>query len=514
MTSQTSSRRRSPNASSKDRARPDLPNLLIDSSDLPKSARELRDHLTQNPRLFVRGGELVRVVCRVPGMVPSTEKLGTNEIILEAHDVCQPTRLNHGTLEACTLPKTLAQLYLSLRAWNLPELVGIATAPLLDEDGAIRTVEGYDSRTRLWCANIPTMQVPKRPTLDQAKDALHLLREAFRTIPYADSPRIHDGLGLELVDVAQPPGQDESAFLTALMTAVSRPCLWLAPGLALRAPEMSGSGTGKGLLLRCICAIAFGQEPSAITMGHSSSELDKRIVSAVTESGQTLFLDNCNRQILKNQTLMSVLTERPSKLRRFGSHKFWEVNSAMFVCVTGNALQISEDLVRRFMFCELDARCENPELRPFQNDLLADVKACRSDLLTSVLTIWRWGRQNKLTQGRPLGSYPQWCSWCRDPLLALGCRDVVGRLEELRTNDPVRIETVELFNIWWQQHRDDWMASDQLGQPIKAFLGVSRQARTRRLDELASTRLGGFVFERYKDPNHKWSPAKYRVVLA
>lgn len=186
----------------------------------------------------------------------------------------------------------------------------------------------------------------------------------------------------------------------------------------------------------------------------------------------------------------------------------------MFVCVTGNALQISEDLVRRFMFCELDARCENPELRPFQNDLLADVKACRSDLLTSVLTIWRWGRQNKLTQGRPLGSYPQWCSWCRDPLLALGCRDVVGRLEELRTNDPVRIETVELFNIWWQQHRDDWMASDQLGQPIKAFLGVSRQARTRRLDELASTRLGGFVFERYKDPNHKWSPAKYRVVLA
>ena len=322
MTSQTSSRRRSPNASSKDRARPDLPNLLIDSSDLPKSARELRDHLTQNPRLFVRGGELVRVVCRVPGMVPSTEKLGTNEIILEAHDVCQPTRLNHGTLEACTLPKTLAQLYLSLRAWNLPELVGIATAPLLDEDGAIRTVEGYDSRTRLWCANIPTMQVPKRPTLDQAKDALHLLREAFRTIPYADSPRIHDGLGLELVDVAQPPGQDESAFLTALMTAVSRPCLWLAPGLALRAPEMSGSGTGKGLLLRCICAIAFGQEPSAITMGHSSSELDKRIVSAVTESGQTLFLDNCNRQILKNQTLMSVLTERPSKLRRFGSHKF------------------------------------------------------------------------------------------------------------------------------------------------------------------------------------------------
>ena len=126
----------------------------------------------------------MRVVCRVPGTVPSTKKLGANQDHPRSSRRLPANQVEPRTVEPCTLPKTLAQLYLNLSEWKVPELVGITTGPLLDDDGAIRTVEGYDSRTRLWCANIPTLQVPKRPTLDQAKDALHLLREAFRTIPY------------------------------------------------------------------------------------------------------------------------------------------------------------------------------------------------------------------------------------------------------------------------------------------------------------------------------------------
>src|SRR3712207_8147869 len=35
--------------------------------------------------------------------------------------------------------------------------------------------------------------------------------------------------------------------------------------------------TGKGLLIRSICAVAFGQPPRAITAGGSEDELEKRI---------------------------------------------------------------------------------------------------------------------------------------------------------------------------------------------------------------------------------------------
>ena len=49
------------------------------------------------------------------------------------------------------------------------------------------------------------------------------------------------------------------------MTAVCRPSLHLAPGALFRAAAMSGSGAGKGLLVRCICMIANGRAPHAVT---------------------------------------------------------------------------------------------------------------------------------------------------------------------------------------------------------------------------------------------------------
>ena len=70
----------------------------------------------------------------------------------------------------------------------------------------------------------------------------------------------------------------------ALMTAACRPNLPLAPGFLVRAPEISGAGTGKGLLVRSICAIAFGIQPRAFTKGADRQELDKRLASDLIEA--------------------------------------------------------------------------------------------------------------------------------------------------------------------------------------------------------------------------------------
>jgi hypothetical protein len=37
---------------------------------------------------------------------------------------------------------------------------------------------------------------------------------------------------------------------------------------------------------------------------------------------------------------------------------------------------------------------------------------------------------------RPLGSFEQWAEWCRDPPLALGCRDPVERIDAVKSDDP------------------------------------------------------------------------------
>src|SRR5579864_5934307 len=97
-----------------------------------------------------------------------------------------------------------------------------------------------------------------------------------------------------------------------------RASLWLAPGLLLTAASISGAGTGKGLLARAICQIAFGCAPSAFTAGGDRNELDKRLAADLIGAAPALLLDNVNGTNLRSDTLASVLTERPAKVRILG----------------------------------------------------------------------------------------------------------------------------------------------------------------------------------------------------
>src|SRR6185369_9181101 len=108
----------------------------------------------------------------------------------------------------------------------------------------------------------------------------------------------------------------------------------------------------------------------------------------------------------------------------------------------------SEDMARRILLVNLDAQMENPEERKFTPGFLDNVHAHRAELLSDALTIWRWGRQNSIDAGKPLGNYEIWAQWCRDPLLALGCRDPVERIAAMKAADPRRAKLVTLFDVW------------------------------------------------------------------
>jgi hypothetical protein len=241
--------------------------------------------------------------------------------------------------------------------WQLQPLGGITTSPLLSNDGGVRIADGYDPTSTLWCCGVPQLRVPLQSSWADAKRGLWLLRQAFRTFPFADSPRIWDvSLGVDVVDLTKQPGIDESAFLVALLTAVCRSSLWLAPALALIAAALSGAGSGKGLLVRAICAIAFGTRPRAFTSGSERQELDKRLAAELVEAQPVLFLDNVNGVALRSDTLASVLTERPARVRLLGVTRMVPLNSSAFIAITGNGLTLTEDLARRFITCEIERR--------------------------------------------------------------------------------------------------------------------------------------------------------------
>ena len=231
-------------------------------------------------------------------------------------------------------------------------------------------------------------------------------------------------LGVDVVDQNSPMGHDESAFINGLLTAICRQSLWLAPGLLLNAPSISGAGTGKGLLVRAISLIAYGERPRPFTAGNDRHEMDKRLVSEVIEGNPIVFMDNVNGMLLRSNTLASFLTERPSGVRMLGRSQMIRIELATFFALTGNGLTISEDLARRFIYASLDAQCEDPEQRPFGPGFLEGIEARRAELLSAALTIWRWGRLNPQKRRHHAGQFRALgrmgarslaCAWLQGP---------------------------------------------------------------------------------------------------
>jgi putative DNA primase/helicase len=494
----------------------DKPYLIVDTSDLPATAHELRDILARSGNLFDRDGP-VQVVPSRDGGPPIARRMTPSRIVREAHRLSRPVKLVGEELVPVALQSAVARMYLEMDGeWDLRPFAGICTAPVLSSDGSIRTAEGYDPESCLWCAGIPDLQLPDRPTRDEAEAALRLLRDTFRTFPFADAAQRDDQeLGVKVVDLDHPPGMDESAYLVALLTAIHRPTLRLAPGLLLRGPEISGAGTGKGLAVRAKSAIAFGSLPSAFTKGGDRQELDKRLASDLIKAAPFLFLDNVNGTMLRSDLLASVLTERPARVRPLGRTEMVALNSTAFIAVTGNGVTVAEDLARRFLVCEFDARCEDPEQRRFGSGFLGNIQKNRGELLGAALTIWRYGRQHaaELERGRPLGSFEEWAEWCRDPLLTLGSCDPVQRIERIKADDPQRRQIIELFETWQAHHGEKATTAANLAEPVRALLdphGRGRQFVAWRLSQLEGTRAGGFGLTRQAAAG-EWGASTYAL---
>jgi len=255
------------------------PRLLVENWNPDLTVAALRDILAGAGDLYDRGVPVRLAFDQIQNGTVA-QMLTPHALVLTAHGVCRPYARkpkDGNIIEVDTrLPHSFAVMYLDWRGqWQLRPLNGIASSPLLQDDGTINSTQGYEPASGMWCEDVPDLAglVPGQPTRGEAEAALRLIRETFKTFCFADAETLNDANGIAIIDTSKAPGRDESAFLTALLTAVCRPSLYLAPGVLLRAAPMSGAGAGKGLLARCICIIAFGRDPDAVTSGATPEEL-------------------------------------------------------------------------------------------------------------------------------------------------------------------------------------------------------------------------------------------------
>lgn len=497
------------------------PRLKIEDVNPERTVENMRQVLARCGSVYDRGGIVVSLTRDATTHAPIAKPMSADALTLKMHQLTRPFRVREkdGLLveSDARLPRTFAVMYADAGEWGLPPFNGVAAAPLLREDGSIFCSVGYDASSGMWLDGIPPLegQVPQNPTKDDAARALLMLRSTFSTFSFADADMSVDVEGTARVDLQLPPAHDESALLTAIVTGVCRPSIATSPAILIRAPNMSGAGAGKGLLGRCICKIAFGREPHAVTSGGNLEELEKRIAAELIEGHPALFIDNVNSGALKSELLASAITEHPSKIRLLGRSIMVPLNASALILVTGNGINVSEDLARRFLTIELDPRVEDPELREFKGDIRQEIGRRRVELLAAALTIWRWGRQTQgLPQGRPLGSFPDWCRWVRDPLVALGCKDPADRISEAKTRDPRRQQLLTLFQVWADKHGEDPVAARDLEPEVKDILDPRNRGRQHiaaQLEKFTGTRIGGRVLYR-EAPAGKWGAAKYTLV--
>jgi hypothetical protein len=481
------------------------PYLIIRDEDLTWTAKKVGELFRNSGRIFDRAGP-VKIVQTSEG-IASAHLLDADRVVVEAHSLSHPVRIvmteGEQTLEGDTLPQRVANLYLCTTGeYELPPLEGICTSPLLSEGGHIRIAQGYDSRTQFWCAGISLPPIKDHPTFEDATAALETLRRFIQTFPFADSARLRrKGSNVDLVDQREAPGLDESSIIVGFLTAICRPSLSLAPGILIRAPEGSGTGTGKGLLVNALVQTAFNVRPTSFTRGSSTQELDKRLATDLIRARPHISIDNVNSTTLKSDLLAQSLTEEQIESRLLGRSEMRDIKSSALITVTGNATILAEDLIRRFIACDLDARQEEAYHRQFEPGFRQEIINRRGELLTAALTIWRWGQQNRhhLKKGISLGSFEEWAAWCRDPVLSLGCADPVKRIAEFSRDDPVRREIAEIFHVWYSHHGDAPTTIAMLAAEVRALLNPYKKSAswvTSRLTHLQATRGGGFVFER------------------
>lgn len=492
------------------------PKFVFSAGDKVKTARDVRDVLRDGPNLFNRGGP-VRLV--QDGKTMRVEHLTPEMVAIELSNLARvyriTTRYGETIEKPSSLPLAEGRMYLHLHGEHgLRLLKGTTSMPILHGDGRITCAAGYDDETALWQHNVPELNVPVRPTYAEAEAALVSLRHRFSTFPFADAEMVHDpALGILRVRQDLPPGLDESSYLTGMLTAVARPSLPISPGLVIRAPLQSGSGTGKGLLAKSAALIATGTIPEAITAGHDTGEMDKRLNSALLRGAEIIFLDNVNATSLRSDTLASAVTEPKVQLRALGSSTPISTDCRSFIMITGNGVQVSEDLVSRFVFVELDARTGDPETRNMPGGFLDKVAAERGQILNQALTIIRYGIQNP-HPGLPLRNFDDWAQFCRDCLLALGATDPVIRLEKVKASDPMREHHTAIMLAWQAAHGSDAIAANDLKKPLADLIApnASRQELAAKVRTLVGMRIGNMQIVQAKQATNN-SPNLYMLVV-
>jgi hypothetical protein len=300
------------------------------------------------------------------------------------------------------------------------DLVAIARAPFLREDGSLCITDGYDEKTGIYLESDVTVNVPENPTREDATAAVDKLLSLVKDFPFAS----------EL---------DKSAWLADLLGAVVRINLPVAP---LTLYTATRPGTGKSLLLGITNTIAYGSSAFAgWPKTGAEDELRKTFTSTLMSGAPALCWDNLpNDERVDSAVLAGAITTPVWLERMLGGNTMMQLKNRMRLVVTGNRISTTKDLIRRTLTVSLDVNRESVHGRDFEiGDIQAHVIAKRGEYLSAVLTILRAYHLSGGVPVAPLASFEDWSEKVIAPIVWLGMPNPITAVQD-SSNDEGRAE--------------------------------------------------------------------------
>jgi hypothetical protein len=379
----------------------------------------------------------------------------------------------------------------ALPNWDgIPLIESIVEAPIFTRQGALIQTPGFHSDARLWFHTTPGLEVPIIPSAPGSTDVAQarrlLLEDLLGDFPFQDDA-------------------SKAHALAALVLPFVRPMIdGPTPLHLLDAPV---EGTGKTLLATVIALVATGREPEAVAEADSAEEWRKRITALLSEAPTFILLDNLNR-VLDSGALASVLTTRIWRDRILGISKTAILPNTSIWLASGNNTQLSREMVRRTLWCRLDAKVDAPwERQEFRHpNLIAWTKKERGALVGAVLTLVQaWIAAGKPPGTQMLGMFEDWAETVGGILDVAGVPGLLANARQFRATRVDKVSEWRAFvTCWWQTYGEQTVGVQELFRLatehalLDSILGDKGEKSQRTRLGLAMGKAADRVFGEYR----------------
>jgi hypothetical protein len=462
-----------------------LPQIDASNKDMPSAVREAVDALVEAnipERLFCHGNSLARIETDQRG-VPCITNLNVDGLRGELGRAANYYKFQRDSTSMPDLPPLwVVKDILALPSLPFPILNRVTRIPVFASDGTLQLQPGYNAAAHIYYAptdGFVSPSVPQHPTKEDVAEARRLILDEL--LP--DFPFIGDADRANAACLIIQPAARELISGPTPIYGIDKP----APG------------TGASLLCDVISYTGTGEPPSVMSAPPDEAEMRRTIFAALLGSPEIVLIDNIGKK-LDSSALSAVATSVIYKDRVIATSETKQVPNRCAWVVTGNNIQLSQELTRRTIRIRLDAKMQYPWERLEQDfkhpDLHGWVSENRSKLVWAVLTLI----QNWINQGRPKFSGPRlggYYSWSNTLGGILGCAEIKGFLGN-RQNlyQQTDFETAHWTGFtqrWWKQYQDCEVTASKLvylAEEEGFDLGKNEHGKPTRLGILLRGKLG------------------------